>query len=185
MNLSVLANRFPESEKYAILKPVLKGSLDPQSLSSYRPISNLSFLSKIIENAILDQLIEFLEMAQVFPDNQSAYRKLYSTETALCSVVNDLLIMLDEGKCGIPILLDLGAAFETVVHSLLLKDLKAIGIEGEALDYLETFLTNRTYCIQIGKTFSRTKVLTRGVSQGSVLGPILFCIYTVELMHLL
>ena len=68
---------------------------------------------------------------------------------------------------------------------MLLEDLKAIGVEGEALDYLETFLTNRTYSVQIGKSFSKTKVLTRGVPQGSVLGPILFCIYTIELMHLL
>ena len=185
VNLSILARTFPESEKHAILKPVLKGSLDPQSLSSYRPISNLSFVSKVIENVILDQLMQFLEVTRVFPDNQSAYRKLYSTETALCSVVNDLLIMLDEGKCGILILLDLSAAFDTVVHSLLLKDLKAIGIEGEALDYLESFLINRTYCVQIEESFSRTKVLTRGVPQGSVLGPILFCIYTIELMYLL
>ena len=64
-------------------------------------------------------------------------------------------------------------------------DLKAIGIEGEALDYLESFLINRTYCLQIEESFSRTKVLTRGVPQGSVLGPILFCIYTIELMYLL
>ena len=185
VNLSILAKMFPESEKHAVLKPVLKGSLDPQSLSSYRPISNLSFLSKIIENVILDQLMEFLEEAQVIPDYQSAYRKLYSTETALCSVANDLLIMMDEGKCGILIVLDLSAAFDTVVHSFLLGDLKAVGIVGEAQDYLETFLTNRTYCVQIGKSFSRTKKLTRGVPQGSVLGPILFCIYTIELMHLL
>ena len=185
VNLSILARTFPESEKHAILKPVLKGSLDPQNLSSYRPISNLSFVSKVIENVILDQLMQFLEVTRVFPDNQSAYRKLYSTETALCSVVNDLLIMLDEGKCGILILLDLSAAFDTVIHSLLLKDLKAIGIEGETLDYLESFLINRTYCVQIEESFSRTKVLTRGVPQGSVLGPILFCIYTIELMYLL
>ena len=185
VNLSIAAKVFPESEKYAILKPVLKGSLDPQSLSSYRPISNLSFLSKIIENIILEQLLDFLERTKVLPDYQSAYRKLYSTETALCSVVSDLQIMMDDGKCGILILLDLSAAFDTVVHSLLLEDLKAIGVEGDALDYLESFLVNRTYCVQIGKSFSRTKVLTRGVPQGSVLGPILFCIYTIELMHLL
>ena len=147
VNLSILARTFPESERHAILKPVLKGSLDPQSLSLYRPISNLSFVSKVIENVILDQLMQFLEVTRVFPDNQSAYKKLYSTETALCLVVNDLLIMLDEGKCGILILLDLSAAFDTVIHSLLLKDLKAIGIEGEALDYLESFLINRTYCV--------------------------------------
>ena len=185
VNLCISGKTFPESEKYAILKPVLKGSLDPQSLNSYRPISNLSFLSKILENVILDQLMEFLEAAQVFPDNQSAYRRLYSTETALCSVVNDLLMLMDEGKCGVLILLDLSAAFDTVVHSLLLEDLKAIGIEGEALEFLENYLNNRTYCVQIGKSFSRTKALVRGVPQGSVLGPILFCIYTIELMYLL
>ena len=185
VNLSISAKAFPVSEKHAILKPVLKGSLDSQSLSSYRPISNLSFVSKVIENVILDQLMHFLERTQVFPDNQSAYRKLYSTETALCSVVSDLLIMLDEGKCGILILLDLSAAFDTVVHSLLLKDLKDIGVECDALDYIESFLINRTYCVQIGESFSQAKVLTRGVPQGSVLGPILFCIYTIELMHLL
>ena len=185
VNLSILSKMFPESEKYATLKPVLKGSLDPQSLTSYRPISNLSFLSKILENVILDQLMEFLAVAQVFPDNQSAYRRLYSTETALCSVVNDLLVMMDEGKCGILLLLDLSAAFDTVVHSLLLRDLEAIGIVDDALEYLKSYLTNRTYCVQVGESFSDKKVLTRGVPQGSVLGPILFCIYTIELMHLL
>ena len=93
--------------------------------------------------------------------------------------------MMDSGKCGILILLDLSAAFDTVVHSLLLNDLKAVGIEGDALDYLESFLKNRTYCVQVGKSFSETKVLTRGVPQGSVLGPVLFCIYAIELMYLL
>ena len=78
VNLSILARTFPESEKHAILKPVLKGSLDPQSLSLYRPISNLSFVSKVIENVILDQLMQFLKVTRVFPDNQSAYRKLYT-----------------------------------------------------------------------------------------------------------
>ena len=184
-NLSITSNTFPGCEKHAILKPVLKGSLDPQSLSSYRPISNLSFLSKILEKVILDQLLNFFEKTNALPDQQSAYRKLYSTETALCSVVNDMLTMMDSGKCGILILLDLSAAFDTVVHSLLLKDLRAIGVEGDALNYLESFLTNRTYCVQIGKSFSGTKALVRGVPQGSVLGPILFCIYTIELIHLL
>ena len=159
--------------------------MNAQNLNSYRPIFNLSFLSKIIENVILDQLLEFFETSQVFPDNQSAYQRLYSTETALCSVINDLLIMMDEGRCGILILLDLSAAFDTVVHSLLIKDLKRIGIDGDALDYLEDYLENRTYCVQIGETLSGTKPLNRGVPQGSVLGPILFCIYTIELTYLL
>ena len=185
VSLSIEHSAVPESEKSAIIKPVVKGSLDGQNLSSYRPVSNLTFLSKVIENVILDQLLEHLEKTHVLPDNQSAYRQLYSTETALCSVVNDLIILMDEGKCGVLILLDLSAAFDTVVHSLLLEDLKTIGIDGDALEYLRHYLENRTYSVQIGGSFSRTKSLMRGVPQGSVLGPILFCIYTIELSHLL
>ena len=143
----------------------------------------MTFLSKIIESAILTQLIDHLQEVNALPDSQSAYRKLYSTETALCSVVNDLIILMDDGKCGLLILLDLSAAFDTVVHRLLLLDCKAVGIDGDALSYLESYLANRQYCVQIGKSFSNKKSLERGVPQGSVLGPVLFCIYTIELSH--
>ena len=148
-------------------------------------MSNLTFLSKILENVILDQLMLHLQLVQAIPDSQSAYRQLYSTETALCSVVNSLLVSMDEGKCSVLLLLDLSAAFDTVEHDLLLQDCKNIGIVGDALDYLKSYLTGRTYRVQIGKVFSEKKCLRRGVPQGSVLGPILFCIYTAELSCLL
>ena len=185
VNLCIAKKNFPESEKLAIIKPVVKGSLDSQMLSSYRPVSNLSFLSKIIENVLLEQLQDYLLQTQVLPDQQSAYRQLYSTETALCSVVSDLILLMDNDKCGILILLDLSAAFDTVVHSLLLEDLEMIGIEGDALELLKNYIEGRTYCVQIGNAQSETKSLSRGVPQGSVLGPILFCIYTIELSYIL
>lgn len=185
VNVSIENKVFPETEKLAIVKPIIKGKLDSQCLSSYRPVSNLTFLSKIIEKVILNQLLEHLQTVEALPDNQSAYKRLYSTETALCSVVNKFLLLMYEGKCGILILLDLSAAFDTVVHSLLLADCKAIGIDEDALDYLRSYLENRTYCVQIGKSFLSTKPLMRGVPQGSVLGPVIFCIYTIELSHLL
>ena len=185
VNLSIGKRVIPSSEKQSLIKPTLKGSLDSQSLSSYRPISNLTFLSKIIENIILDQMISFLLETGVLVDEQSAYRQLYSTETAICSIVNNIILSMDEGKCGILVLLDLSAAFDTVVHSLLLEDLERIGMVGDALEYLKDYLQNRTYCVQIGKVFSEPELLGRGVPQGSVLGPVLFCIYTIELAHLL
>ena len=183
VNVSIDNNVFPLSEKRAIVKPIVKGKLDPQSLNSFRPVSNLTFLSKILEKVILDQLMDHLQLVNVLPDNQSAYRRLYSTETTLCSVVNNLLVHMDEGKCSVLILLDLSAAFDTVVHNVLLQDCKNIGIEGDALKYLRSYLENRSYCVQIGTSFSNTRHLQRGVPQGSVLDPILFCVYTSELSH--
>ena len=114
----------------------------------------MTFLSKIIENVILDQLTSFLSETGVLPDEQSAYRQLYSTETAICSIVNNMILSMDEGRCGVLVLLDLSAAFDTVVHSLLLKDLERIGIVEDVLKYLRDYLQNRTYCVQIGKEFS-------------------------------
>ena len=185
MNTSIENKVFPDSEKRAIVKPIVKGNLDGQSLSSFRPVSNLTFISKIMENIILDQLLEHMQAVDALPDEQSAYRRLYSTETVMCSVVNDLLSTLDDGKCAILILLDLSAAFDTVVHDMLLNDCHNIGIEDEALQYLKSYLEGRTYCVQIGQSFSETRNLERGVPQGSVLGPVLFCIYTIELSYLL
>lgn len=185
VNLSVRDCVFPESEKLAIVKPTLKSKLDRQCLSSYRPVSNLSFLSKVIECVIHEQLMDYLSTINALPDNQSAYRKLHSTETALCSVTNDILCMMDEGKCGVLILLDLSAAFDTVVHDLLLEDLQIIGVRDRALQYLRNYLVNRSYCVQVGNSFSEQCQLNRGVPQGSVLGPVLFSIYTMELSFIL
>lgn len=185
INVSIKENNFPDSEKRSIVKPIVKGKLDTQKLSSFRPVSNLTFLSKLLENVMLDQLSNHLEAVGALPDKQSAYRRLYSTETALCSVVSNMRSLIDDGKCGILILLDLSAAFDTVVHTLLLRDCRSIGITGSALAYLKSYLESRTYRVQIGESFSEQKTLERGVPQGSVLGPILFCIYTIELSHLL
>lgn len=147
VNCSIKDSVFPQSEKKAMVRPIFKGNLDPQHLSSFRPVSNLTFLSKVIENVILNQLWDHLNAAHALPNSQSAYRRLYSTETTVCSVTNDLLVQMDNGKCGILILLDLSAAFDTVVHKLLLEDCKAIGISGNALAYLQSYLTDRTYSI--------------------------------------
>ena len=127
------------------MSPTLKSKLDPQNLSSYRPVSNLSFLSKIVEKVVLDQLREHLSTIQALPDKQSACRKLCFAESALCSVTNDVLEWMDEGKFGVLILLDLSAAFHTVVHDLLLDDLRALGVTHRALSYLKSYLENRHY----------------------------------------
>ncbi len=94
INCSLINNSFLDSEKLAVIKPIIKGNKDTQCLSSYRLGSNLTFFSKIIESVPLTQLLVHLLTVQALPDSQSAYRKLYSTETALCLVINNLIILM-------------------------------------------------------------------------------------------
>ena len=132
INMSIAQAVFPQSEKLACIKPTYKGKGDQNDSSSYRLISNLSYLSKLIETTIEKQLWAHLKDVIVIPGNQSAYRENHSTETTVCSIMNDMIQMVSEGKCGILVMLDLSAAFDTVVHKYLLSDLKFIGIDGSA-----------------------------------------------------
>ena len=91
---------------------------------------------------------------------------------------------MDNGKYAILILLDLSAAFDTVDHKLLIDDLMYIGVEDVALNWFEIYLENRSYHVIINETKSE-RTLQRGVPQGSVLGPVLFSIYTIELAWIL
>ena len=129
MNMSITQAVVPQSEKLACIKPTYKGKGDQNDLSSYRPIPNLSYLSKLIETIIEEQLWAHLKDANVIPGNQSAYRKHISTEKTMCSIMNDMIQMISEGKCEILVMLDISAAFDTVVHEYLISDL-IIGTDG-------------------------------------------------------
>ena len=166
----------------ATITPLLKKpSLDPEVLKHYRPISNLSFLSKILERVVANRLRLFMDTNALHDPLQSAYKPGHSTETALIKVQNDLLRVMDDRGVAILVLLDLSAAFDTVDHDVLLSRLHWLGIRDTPLHWFRTYLTGRTQCVKIQDTKSAVSQLSSGVPQGSVLGPLLFLVYLLPL----
>ena len=116
------AGIFPSSHRHAIVLPrIKKTTLDPDSLTSYRPISNLSFISKVVERVVARRLMSHITTHSLLPSRQSAYRRFHSTETVVASVHNELVRSIDDGRVTVLVLLDLSSAFDTVDHSILLS----------------------------------------------------------------
>ena len=133
INSSFDESHFVASKKRGLIRPYLKKiGLDINDLSDYCPVTNLCHLSKIIERAMHDQLVPFLEEVGVVPRYQSAYRKLPFTETALRKTHGDLVSNTCHGKASL-LVLDLSAASDTVDHQLLLSDFSDCGVEVRAL----------------------------------------------------
>ena len=170
----------PLSLKTALIRPLLKKSgLDKEVLKNYRPVSNLSFISKVLEKVVAKRLDDHMLDNNLYSSVQSAYRERHSTETALLKVQSDILTALDSGSGAVLLMLDLSAAFDTIDHGILLSRLNSLyGISGDALDWFKSYLSNRVQRVIIGDTVSECKNLNFGVPQGSVLGPKIYCMYT-------
>ena len=154
--------------------------------NNLRPISNLAFMSKLLESAVCNQYKAHLKrhgLAQLY---QSAYKENHSVETALICVQNDIVCALDDKKSVSLVLLDLSAAFDTVDHKVLLNVLeKRVGVTGLALNWFSSYLSNRSQCVSISGVYSKKANLKCGVPQGSVLGPVLFTTYMLPLGDIL
>ena len=187
INASLRTGVFPSQFKRAVVTPLLKKTgLDPNELKNFRPVSNLPFISKILEKVVLNQLQQHLSQNSLLEDNQSAYRKGHSTETAVLSVMEGLLVKADERQVSLMALLDLSAAFDTLDHDILLKRLDlTFGVRGVVLAWFASYLKNRIQSVTIDGHLSTPQSLQYGVPQGSVLGPVLFTLYSQPLSDIL
>ena len=160
----------------------MKPSVDYQLYKNHRPISNLMFLCTCCEKVASSQFISHLRENKLEEIFQSAYKVGYSTESALLRVHNDVLCTLDDGRCVMLVLLDLSAAFDTVDHGILLSRLSQfIGVQGSVYTWFESYWSSRSQFVQIRDTSFPDRQLTCGLPQGSVLGPILYLVYTSAL----
>jgi len=151
-------------------------------MKNYRPVSNLSFLSKSLERVVQRRLQEFLDSNNLMTETQSAYRQYHSTETAVTKVYNNLLLAADQGDVSALCLLDLTAAFDTVDHDLLVLRLeRQFGLRGVILQWFSSYMSDRTFQVIFRSGTSSMVIITCSVPQGSVLGPRLFILYTADL----
>ena len=183
INNSLKSGVVPQFYKKSLINTLLKkAGFDCEELSNFRPVSNLPFLSKILEKVVLARLMSHISFNNLSEVLQSAYKPYHSTETALLKVLTDILHFIDQKKVCLISLLDLSAAFDTIDHDILITRLnRTFGISGTALCWLTSYLKDRYQRVKVGNSFSEEAILKFGVPQGSVLGPILFTMYTPPL----
>ena len=172
-----------EGFKLALIKPHLKKqTLDLDLLKNYRPVSNLHFISKIVEKVVIQRLEVHITRNDLQDSVQSAYRKQHSTETALLKIHNDIVTSLDQKKCSLLASFDFSAAFDTVDHSILIHRLQyEYRIGGVALQWFRSYLLDRNQIVSIQSRKSNIYHLQCGVPQGSVFGAQMYTMYTRQL----
>lgn len=178
INVSLKKGVFVRSWKTAIVRPILKKLGLELIKSNYRPVSNLSFLSKLLEKAALQQFNPHCDEHNYFPDYQSAYRTSFSCETALVKICDDILWNMEKGLTTALRAIDLSAAFDTVDHNVLLKvlDMK-FGIRGTCLEWCDSYLRPRDMKVCVNGSYSAIRNLDFSVPQGSCAGPTFYSVY--------
>ena len=178
VNESLTSGQFIREWKTAIVRPLLKKVNLELIKKNYRPVSNLCFLSKVVERCMLHQFTDHCNKYQLIPDFQSAYRENYSTETALLRMCNDILMGMESQQVTMVAIMDLSAAFDTVDHNIFLNIMQnRFGITGSALNWFRNYLSPRGFKVCINNKYSSEKDLTFSVPQGSCAGAVLFTAY--------
>ena len=177
-NTSVVTGIFPSNLKHADVSPVFKKGTRLEK-SNYRPISILSFLSKIFERLFYNQINAFIEPKVSM--YQCGFRKNLSAQNCLLVMLEQLRKCIDKnGSTGI-LLTDLSKAFDCLVHDLLIAKLEAFGFDYNSLKLIHSYLSNRYQRVKVNSNYSSWSEIIFGVPQGSILGPLFFNIYLCDL----
>ena len=178
--LSLEEGYVPSDWRIAHIIPIFKkGSRSKPG--NYRPISLTSCIGKVLERIIKDDITDHLEKHDLLHNTQHGFRKGRSCTTNLLEYLEIITKIVDEGTPVDVVYLDLAKAFDTVPHNRLLAKIKAHGIDGTTLRWIEAWLADRKQKVVTQGAESGWKKVTSSVVQGSVLGPLCFLIYMDDL----
>lgn len=176
INACLSRSVFPLQWKKARIIPLSKVA-SPTEFCNLRPISILPTLSKILEKVMEIQLTNHLRSRKILPIGQSGFRAGYSCATAMLKITDDILSALDRKKLTALVLLDYSKAFDTLNHEILINILSSVGLSENVCNLISSYLNQRVQAVTYSGNTSTFLNVTKGIPQGSVLGPLLFSTY--------
>jgi hypothetical protein len=179
-NSSLKEGVFSEKLKVARVVPIFKSG-DPNDITNYRPISVLTCISKVLERIMYNRLYSFLIQNNILYNKHFGFKSGHSTDHAILHLVYDIFKGFNEKKNTLGVFIDLSIAFDTVDHFILLSKFEFYGIKNSNLVWFKSYLSNRKQYISYEGGKTDNMIITCGVPQGSILGPLLFLIYVNDL----
>ena len=180
-NTSWMEGTIPDPWRHSIVIPMLKDGKDPTRPDSYRPISLTSHLCKLMESMVVGRLRWYLESKKHFHPSQSGFRQGRSTLDHILRLHDTVYKALNNQRSVLAVFLDIEKAYDMVWRNGLLIKLHKLGIQGNMLKWIRSFLSNRSFQVRIGNTLSDTFKIDNGIPQGSVISPILFAVMMNDL----
>ena len=177
VNLSLRSGNYYSKWKHTKILPAFKNKGSKFDAEFYRPLANISEVSKLVEKAVHIQLYRYLSDNDLIHQDHHGFIKYHSTATAIQQMIDIWLKAAEEGKLIAALLLDLKAGFDVIFHELLEKKLIMYGLDETSSNWFKNYLSDRYQCVQIESSVSPLIHTPWGIPQGSILGPLLFLIF--------
>ena len=182
INQSLETGQVPSKLKTAIHLPIYKSG-SHKDYNNYRQIANLSVVNKVMEKYVAEKLKAYLKAHNIIIKNQHGFQEKKGTETLLSEFTDLIQNRLDKQEHVLITYVDYTKAFDLLNKNIMIKELKKIGIHGKALKWLINYMSDRQYTVRYQETYSTMHKTDTAIVQGSILGPILYIIYTNGLTH--